>query len=151
MRLREGYLGVCLPSCEVTREPNSKIMLEWVRKQFVRYESTYIFLFLTRHDLSTNDDKNDDFHTSSLFLTRSFYVLVMTSQSVFDDVTNALRDTTTIVTRVREKRCLTCWILILFTAILTAGRVRKCIKSAVTKQGPKWQKKTVFSELRSTK
>ena len=31
----------------------------------VRHESTYIILLLTWHDESVNDDKNDDFHTST--------------------------------------------------------------------------------------
>ena len=52
-----------------------------------------------------NDDENEDLHTSTPYLTRSIYVLLMTSQSIADDVTNALRDAT-IVTRAREKRYL---------------------------------------------
>ena len=31
-----------------------------VSAETVRHESTYIILFLTRHDESTNDDKDDD-------------------------------------------------------------------------------------------
>ena len=53
----------------------------------VRHESTYIILFITRRNESTNDDKNDDLYTSSLCVTRSVVVLVMTSQSIADNVT----------------------------------------------------------------
>ena len=35
MRSREGYFGVYFPSCAATREINTKITLEWARKQFV--------------------------------------------------------------------------------------------------------------------
>ena len=34
-----------------------------------------------------NDDKNDDIYTSSPCLTHSVFVLLMTSQSIDDDVT----------------------------------------------------------------
>ena len=50
-------------------------------------ESTYIILFLTRQNVSINDDKNDDFHASAPCLTCSVFVLLMTSQSIADDVT----------------------------------------------------------------
>ena len=56
-------------------------------KKMIRRESTYSMLFLTRHNESINDDKNDDVYTSSLCLTRSVFVLPMTSQSIADDVT----------------------------------------------------------------
>ena len=52
----------------------------------VRHKSTYIILFLTRNNESINDDKNDDLYTLSPCLTRSVFVLVMTSQSIADDV-----------------------------------------------------------------
>ena len=58
-----------------------------VSAETVRHESTYIILFLTRHNESINDDKCDDFYTSSLCLTSSALVLLMTSQSIADDVT----------------------------------------------------------------
>ena len=54
----------------------------------VRDESAYIILFLTRHNVSINDDKNDDLYTSSPCLTRSVFVLwrhnrlLMTSQQL---------------------------------------------------------------------
>ena len=53
----------------------------------VRHETTHIILFLTRHDESINDDKNDDLYTSSPCLSRSFFILLMTSQSIADDAT----------------------------------------------------------------
>ena len=34
-----------------------------------------------------NDDKNDDLHTSTTCLARLVYVVLMTSQSIVDDVT----------------------------------------------------------------
>ena len=58
-----------------------------VSTETVRDESTYIILFLTRHNVSINDDKNNDVYTSSPFLTRSVFVPLMTSQSIADDVT----------------------------------------------------------------
>ena len=53
----------------------------------VRHESIYIILFLTRHNESINDDKNDDLCTTSSCLTGSIFVLLITSQSIVDDVT----------------------------------------------------------------
>ena len=58
-----------------------------VSAETVRHESTYIILFLTRHNESTNDNINDDLYTSSPCLTRSVSVLLMTSQLIADDVT----------------------------------------------------------------
>ena len=52
-----------------------------------RHESTYIILFLTRHNESIDNDKNDDLYTSSPCLNRSVSVLQMTSQTIADDVT----------------------------------------------------------------
>ena len=60
-----------------------------VSTEIVRHESTYIILFLTRHNESIIDDKNDDFYTSSPCLTRSVFDLLITSQSIADDVTMA--------------------------------------------------------------
>ena len=58
-RSREGYFGVYFPSCEATREINTKITLEWAQKRFVMRVHT-LFYFL--HDLheSINDYKNDE-------------------------------------------------------------------------------------------
>ena len=58
-----------------------------VSAETVRHESTYIILFLTRHSESINDDKNDELYTSSPCLSRSVFFLLMTSQSIADDVT----------------------------------------------------------------
>ena len=69
-RSREGYLGVYYSN----KHQNNT----WVSAETVRRESTYIILFLTRHE-STNDNKNGDLYTSSLCLTCSVVVLVMTS------------------------------------------------------------------------
>ena len=55
----------------------------------VSHESTCISLFLTRQNESMNDDKTDDLYTSSPCLTHSVLVLLMTSQSIADDVTLA--------------------------------------------------------------
>ena len=48
-RSREGYFGVYFPSCEATREINTKITLEWVQKRFVTRVYT-LFYFL--HDIT---------------------------------------------------------------------------------------------------
>ena len=58
-----------------------------VSAETVRHDSTYIILFLTRHNESVNDDKNDDHYVSPPCLIRSVFVLLMTSQSIADDVT----------------------------------------------------------------
>ena len=59
----------------------------WVSAETVRNESTYIILFLTWHTESINDDRNDNLSTLSQCLTRSVFDLLMTSQSIADDVT----------------------------------------------------------------
>ena len=58
-----------------------------VSTETVRHESTYIILFLTRHNDDKNNDKSVDLHTSTQYFTRKVYVLLMTSQSIADDVT----------------------------------------------------------------
>ena len=58
-----------------------------VSTETVRYKSTYIILFLTGHNESIYDNKNDDLYASSLCHTCSVFVLLMTSQSIADDVT----------------------------------------------------------------
>ena len=54
-----------------------------VSAKTVRHESTNIILFLTRHNESTDDDKNDELYISSPCLTHFVFVLLITS----DDVT----------------------------------------------------------------
>ena len=49
MRSREGYFGVYFPSCEATRETNTKMTLEWAHEQFVTRVHT-LFYFL--HDIT---------------------------------------------------------------------------------------------------
>ena len=58
-----------------------------VSTETVRHESTCIILYLIRHNEYVNDDKNDGLHTSSPCLNRSVFFLLMTSQSIADDVT----------------------------------------------------------------
>ena len=70
-RSQEGYFGV-------KHQNNSPVSAETVR-----HKSIYIILFLTRHNESINDNKNG---TSSPCLTHSVFVLLMTSQSIADDV-----------------------------------------------------------------
>ena len=72
-----------LPSNEENKHKNNTR----VSAETVRYLSTYIILFLTRHNESIIDDKYDDLYASSPCLTRSVYVSLMTSQSIADDVT----------------------------------------------------------------
>ena len=55
----------------------------------VLHESTYISLFLTWLNKFINKNKTDDLHTSTLCLTRLFHILLMTSQSIPDNVTMA--------------------------------------------------------------
>ena len=57
-RSREGYFDVYFPSCEY--QNNTRVSAETVR-----HESTYIILFLTRHNESINDYKNDELCISS--------------------------------------------------------------------------------------
>ena len=52
----------------------------------VCHKSTYIILYFTRHNESINDVENQDLHNWSPCLTCSVYVLLMTSQSIGDDV-----------------------------------------------------------------
>ena len=47
-RSRDGYFGDYFPSCEATRELNTKITLEWAQKQFVTRVHT---LFYFSHDI----------------------------------------------------------------------------------------------------
>ena len=44
-----GYFGVYFPSCEATREINTKMTLEWAQKHFVARVHT-LFYFL--HDIN---------------------------------------------------------------------------------------------------
>ena len=67
---------------------------------------TVYTLFYFLHDSeSINNDKNDDQHTSTPCLTNSVDLL-MTSQSIADDVTKALHDAT-IVMQALQKQHLT--------------------------------------------
>ena len=99
---------------------NTKITFEWVHKKFVKRVHMYYFISYTTHE-TISDDENCDPHTSLPFSASFVYVLLMTSQSNVDDVTI----TRTNVTRPSDKWYLTRYISILFTAIFTAGRVRK--------------------------
>ena len=45
---REGYFGVYFPSCEATREINTKITLEWGQKQFVTRVHVLIYFLHNR-------------------------------------------------------------------------------------------------------
>ena len=58
-----------------------------VSTEYIHYESTYIILFVTRHNESINDDKNDNLYTLSTCPTLLGFVLLMMSQSIADDVT----------------------------------------------------------------
>ena len=86
-----------------------------VSTEMVHHERTYIIIFLTRHNESINDYKKDKLYTSFPCFTHSVFVLMMTSQSIADDVTMT-----------RQLWCdhMNSDISILFTAIFTAGHVR---------------------------
>ena len=76
MRSREDYFGVI--------HQNNTRMSAYT----VRHEITFIILFLARQKASINYDKNDDIHIDPCF-TRSLCIILMTSQSIADDVTMA--------------------------------------------------------------
>ena len=59
---------------------------------------TFIVLFVTRYNESTNDDEHDEIHISTPGITCLVHVLLMMSQSSARDVASSL---TTIVTRAR--------------------------------------------------
>ena len=84
-RSREGFL--CLFPELRSNEGNKHKNNTRVSAETVRHESTYIILFHARHNESKNDDKNVDLYTSSPSLAHSVFVLLMTSQSIADDVT----------------------------------------------------------------
>ena len=64
-RSQEGYFGVYLQSNEGNKHQDNT----WVSAETVRHKSTYISLFLTWHNESINDDKNNDLYTLSSCLT----------------------------------------------------------------------------------
>ena len=76
-RSREGY----------KKEGNKHKNNTQVKAETVHQESTYIILFLTWHNESMNDDKNDNLYTSSSCLTLVAFLLLMMSQSIADDIT----------------------------------------------------------------
>ena len=85
MRSWEGYFGANFPSCAATREINTKITLEWAHKQFVTRVHKLCYLL---HDITNPKiTLKTRIFTSSPCLTRSLYTLLMTSQSIDDDVT----------------------------------------------------------------
>ena len=55
-----------------------------VSTETIRHESVYIILFLTRHNKSINDDKNNNLYTLSQSLIRSVFALLVTSQWIAD-------------------------------------------------------------------
>ena len=59
-----------------------------VSAETVHHESTYINLSLARHNKSINDNKNNYLFTLSPCLSHLVFVLLMTSQSIADDVTS---------------------------------------------------------------
>ena len=84
---RSQVLFWCLFPSLLCNEGNKHQNNTRVSAETVRHESTYIILYLTRHNESINDSKNDDVYTSSPCFTHSVFVLLMTSQSIADDVT----------------------------------------------------------------
>ena len=85
MRSREGYFCVYIPNHAATREIIIK-KLELAPKQFVTNVHT-LFYFLHHRTNPWMTIKNDNLHTSTPCLTRSVFVLVMTSQSIADNIT----------------------------------------------------------------
>ena len=66
---------------EGNKHQNNTLVSAWT----VCHEYTHYLIF-TQHNKSVNDDKIDDLHTSSPCLSRSVYILLMTSQSIADDI-----------------------------------------------------------------
>ena len=102
-----------------------------VSAETVRHESTYIILFLTRHNESINHYKWRDLHIAPV--SHSF------GCPSADDATVDCwwrHNDQTIVTRSLEQWYLTRKISILFTAIFTADRVRKWCTSSCSQ--PQW-------------
>ena len=121
-RSKEFYFGVYFPSCgAATRDMNTTITLKWAHKQVVTTVHT-LFYFLHEVKNPYLPIKNDDFHTSSPCLSHSVYTMLMASQPIADYITMTIT-----VTQARGKWYLTREISILFTAIFTAGRVRKSL------------------------
>ena len=82
-----GGLFWCLFPELRSKEGNKQQNNTRVSPEAVCHESTYINLFLTWHKDNENDDKNGNLHTSTPCPTRWVYGLLMTSQSIYDDVT----------------------------------------------------------------
>ena len=106
-----------LSNCGYLQQP---VEFKIVRtKKIITYQTPQsnlpFMLLFTRH----NEPIKDDIDTSALSLTRSIYVLLMTSQSIADVVTSTLPEATAL-----EKRYLTQLILLLFTTMLTTGRAK---------------------------
>ena len=112
MRSWQGYFGIYFLSCKATRYKTPKLTVECINSLLWEYIQ-YITLFLTWHNESINDDKNNDFHTLTLCLTCTVYVLLLMSQLIADDITNALR-VATILMRSRDKQYLTHYISIIY-------------------------------------
>ena len=84
--LTRGLLWCFFPDLQ-SNEGNKYQNITRVSAETVGHDSTWNILFLTRHKESINDDKNDDLYTPSPWLSSSVFVLLMTSQSIADDVT----------------------------------------------------------------
>ena len=63
---------------EFRNEGNKHKNNPWVSAETARHESTYIILFVTWHNESINDNKNDDLYISSPCVTCSVFVLLVT-------------------------------------------------------------------------
>ena len=90
----ENNICTQVTNCSSADERVNLVYISWVAwnnnqvcTETVRYKSTYIILFLTWHNQSIHDDKNDDLCTLSPCRTCSVFGLLMTSQSIADDVT----------------------------------------------------------------
>ena len=93
---RESINRACLPCRPPSRtgddntpqplSPNN-VCTVVTNAETVHNKSTYIISFLTWHNESINDDKNNYLYTWSTWLIRSFFVLLMMSKSIADDVT----------------------------------------------------------------
>ena len=117
----EDYFG-CLFSNLWSNEGNKHQHNTPVNIWTVYHQRTYIILFLTCHYEYINGNKREDLHNSISFLIHLVYIVLMMSQLIAYDDTNALHDA--IVTYASENQYLTCLISILFMAIFTPGSIR---------------------------
>ena len=82
--LTRGFFWCLFPELQNNEENNTKKHSSERRNSLSRQYIPYFFF--TWHNESINEDKSYDLYISSPCLTRSVFVLLVTSQSIADDV-----------------------------------------------------------------